>query len=321
MPGPPPLVFPRVAEEGSDPVLPEGEVLRVRWSAEIITALDWRKLVEIARAVASSAGCEPSATKLSLDGSAEFLVRRGEGLDAWTECVRLAPWNHWMASGECVEQFATALASMRKTRGIYLAPGGVSPSAGIEAARRGIDLVDAEAFAATLNDLPSEHSEYFHDLTLSGKPFVPSCPVCLRPLSRVDDVPQVPGDLTSLPDVSYASSDIVAEPVVARRIEVLRGCEVHFLREVRAHDLIVHGAVVGDFICESSLLLNPGSVLSGTVAARSVLVRPGAELRGETKILQGELGSTENPASNGWTWRCGYLPSKEGCSTIAFLPH
>lgn len=321
MSGPSSIVFPRLAEESNDPVLSEGEVLPVRWTAEIIAALDWRKLVEIARAVTTSAGYEPGATTISLDGSAEFLVSRGQGIDSWTECVRLAPWNRWMASSGCMQQFVAALASMRKTRGVYLAPGGVSPSAAIEAARHGIDLVDAEALAATLNELPSEHSEYFHDATLTGQPFVPTCPVCLRPLSRVDDGPPEPLDLTSLPDISYTSNDIVAGTVMARRIEVLQGCEVHFLREVRAHDLVVHGMVIGDFICESGLLLNPGSVLSGTVAARSVLVRPGAELRGETRILKdGELSSMEK-ASTGWTWRCGNLPAMEGCGEVEFLPH
>lgn len=314
------LVFPSFAEESHDPVLSEGDVLPVRWTADMLATLDWRKLVEIARAVAVSAGCEPGATRISPDGSAEFDVRRGRGSGTWTERVHLAPWNKWMATGACIAAVASRLAGLDRIRGMYLAPGGFSPSAGIEAARCGIGTVDAAALAETLNGLPQEHSEFFHDVAMSGRPFVPTCPVCLRPLGRSEETVEAPADLKGLPDLCYRSSDIVAGTVLARRVEVLKGCEVHFLREVRARDVIVHGTVHGDFICEGSLLLNPGAVLCGHVASRSVLVRPGAELRGETRILKGDLGPLEKDPS-GWMWRCANVPPKPGCAEVAFLPH
>ena len=320
MPGPPPLVFPRIPED-DDPVLSDGEVLPVQWTPEVIVAMDWKKLVELARAVAASAGCEPGATKISLDGSAEFELMRGQGFGSWRERIRLAPWNRWMATGECLNQFARSLsASPGKIRGVYLAPGGGSPSAAIEASRHRIDLVDAAGLAETLNGLPQAHSEYFHDVAMSGQPFVPSCPACLRLLNRVADHLQDEKGFLDLQNNTYGTSDIVAEPVVARMVEVLRNCEVHFLREVRARDLIVNGTVHGDFVCEGCVILNPGAVLHGTVAARSVLVRPGAALHGETRILAGDLGSVEKPGS-GWLWRCGSLPPGENCEIVSFLPH
>lgn len=296
-------------------------MLPVQWTAEVIVALDWKKLVELARAVAASAGCEPGPTKIFLDGSAEFELTRGQGFGAWRERVRLAPWNRWMATGECVIQFATELAAAPgKVRGIYLAPGGTSPSATIEASRHRIDLVDAAGLAETLNGLPPAHSEYFHDAAMSGQPFVPSCPVCLRPLNRTEDHEQAERGFLDLPNVSYSTSDIVAEPVMARMVEVLPNCEVHFLREVRSRDLIVNGTVHGDFVCEGCVILNPGSVMHGTVAARSVLVRPGAALHGETRILLGELGSVEKTGS-GWLWRCSSVPARTNCEKVSFLPH
>ena len=157
-------------------MLTEGEVLPVRWTAEMLAGLDWRKLTELARALAASSGCEVGTDAITVDGMTQFIITQQSGGATLTSLVRLAPWNHWMATGECVEKYAADLASHRRTRGVYLSPGGVSPAARIEASRRGIEVVDAEVLSATLNALPAVHSEFFHDITFSGKPFVPELP-------------------------------------------------------------------------------------------------------------------------------------------------
>jgi hypothetical protein len=305
---------------GDDPVLTEGEVLPVRWTAEMLAGLDWRKVTELARALAVSSRCEAGPTRITIDGMTEFVITQKSGGATMASLVRLAPWNHWMASGECVEKFAADLASHRRTRGVYLAPGGVSPAARIEASRRGIEVVDAEVLSATLNALPAAHSEFFHDITFSGKPFVPSCPVCLQPLTQSPET-EAGTAPKAAPDIFYRTSDIVPEPVVARRLEIQQNCEVHFLREVRAKEVCVHGRAFGDFVCDGLVLLNPGAVLLGNVAARSVLVRPGAELRGDTRILKaGELGTVEK-LPTAWLWTCSMLPPRKGCEQVRFLPH
>jgi hypothetical protein len=320
----PPLKVPSLDQvtHMSDPVLvPDENVLAVKWTGEMLVGLDWKKLVEIARALAGSAGYDTGGTRLWADGMAEFTMKHRGASTAAGSVVRLSPWNRWMASGECIERFAAELKAHGGARGVYLAPGGISASARIEAARRGIELVDAEALAGALNRLPAAHSEFFHDLTLSGQPCVPSCPMCLRPLSQSSEGKAGEGASSSrLPDVSYHTSDIVADPIVARRIEVLQNCEVHFLREVRARDMFIQGVVIGDLICEGSLLLNPGGVVHGNVAARSVLVRPGAELHGETRILQGTLQTAEK-APPTMMWLCENVPSQSGCSRVVFLLH
>lgn len=305
---------------GDDPVLTEGEVLPVRWTAEMLAGLDWRKVTELARALAVSSGCEASATRIALDAMTEFTITQKVGGGTAVSLVRLAPWNRWMASGQCVEKFAADLAAHKRTRGVYLAPGGVSPAGRIEASRRGIEVVDSEVLAATLNSLPAAHSEFFHDITFSGKPFVPSCPVCLQPLTQAPET-EVGTGMNAASDLHYRTSDIVADPVLARRLEIDRDCEVHFLREVRAKEVCVHGRAIGDVVCDGLVLLNPGAVLLGNVAARSVLVRPGAELRGDTRILKGgELGTVEK-SPMAWLWACTKLPPQKGCEKVRLLPH
>jgi hypothetical protein len=209
---------------------------------------------------------------------------------------------------------------MQEGRGVYLAPGGISPSARVEAARRGIDMMDADELAATLNVLPGRASKLFYEKTMSGQPFVPSCPACLRPLTHSDEAAEDRALVPGLPDLTYNRNDTVSDRVEARRIEILRNCEVHFLREVRAQEVFVQGVAVGDFLCEGSIVLTAGAVLCGDVAARSVDVRPGAELRGETRILPGNLPlvGLSHPSR---TWACGNLPHAEGCKEVRLLPH
>jgi hypothetical protein len=292
----------------------------VRWTADLLVRLDWRKIVELVRALVVAGGCELGGTRVWPDAMVEFPVTQGKGSDAAKLVMRLAPWNRWTASFRCIEVFAADLAARGEFRGVYLAPGGVTASARSEGARRGIDLLDADELAATLNVLPAKHSKFFREKTLAGDPFVPSCPVCMRSLSQCSEAaakePAEPG----LRDITYQRSDVVAERVVARRIEVLRTCEMQFLREVRARDVSIHGIAVGDFVCEGALVLHPGAILCGDVAARSVSVRPGAELRGETRILPGHQTLGErSPAS--WIWKCPSSHRKPACAEVGLQPH
>ena len=127
--------------------------------------------------------------------------------------------------------------------------------------------------------------------------------------------------MNAVSNLHYRTSDIVADPVLARRLEIDRDCEVHFLREVRAKEVCIHGRAIGDVVCDGLVRLNPGAVLLGNVAARSVLVRPGAELRGDTRILKaGELGTVEK-SPTAWLWTCGKLPPQKGCEKVRLLPH
>ena len=95
---------------------------------------------------------------------------------------------------------------------------------------------------------------------------------------------------------------------------------MRFLSEVHAQEIIISGVAAGAFICEGTLLLNPGAVLRGTVAARSVLVRPGAELDGETRILEGPLKVSADMEAE-WMWRCTNSAGLEPCKAVRFLPH
>jgi hypothetical protein len=307
-------------DASEDPVLNEGAVLPVCWTEELLRNLDWKRLLEVVRALSVYSGYEPGTTAIEPTGAAQFFIEDPKARQKGRALVRLAPWSRWMATVDCVTAFVETLAAHGQIPGIYIAPAGSTPGAQTAARSRGIQLLDARLLAARLNELPQEYSEYFHDRTVSGVATVPTCPICLRPMTSAEEPDPGKVNVNDLPDLRYATQDIVGEPIHARRIEVLQSGEVHFLREVRAQDVVVNGVVKGDFVCDRSLLLNPGGVLYGSVAARSVLVRPGGALNGETRILQGPLEPIAKLARP-WAWRCEHVPSQPGCEKVVFHPH
>ncbi len=297
-----------------------GDYASEKWSAELLASLDWKRLVELARAMSASAGFQLGATRVRPDGLTEFEISQGTGAKAHRAVVRLVRWNQWMATADCVTEFADDLRESRRSRGIFIAPGGFTASAMHSASQCSIEPVDALVLASRLNALPAEHSDYFFDIGTAGDAATPSCPVCLHRMETQYETATLSGHIGKLPDLSYRANDIIAEAVIARMIEVHRNCEVHFLHEVRAQDIIVHGVAVGDFVCEGTLILNPGAAFHGSVAARSVLVRPGATLHGQTRIIQGPQESLLSEMLTA-VWRCANPKGKPACKDVTFAPH
>jgi hypothetical protein len=291
-----------------------------RWSGELIAGLDWKRIAELARALSSSYGFKLGRTTVGADGGTDFIITRGSGPDEPGTLVRLTRWNQWMCSGECLTQFAQDLGAQEGRRGIFISPGGFAPSAQRAAQKSGIEMVDAETLALRLNGLPPQHRAFYFNLATAGEATIPSCPVCLEPLKLGQDSDSGALNGSHHPELRYTTSDIVGGAVRARRIEVLPFCEVQFLQEVRTGDLVVHGVVTGDFVCEGSVVLHPGAMLRGSVAAHSVIVRPGADLQGETRILNGKLESFGRTASE-WLWRCESPKSRPGCEAVSFQQH
>lgn len=292
----------------------------VRWTADLVASLDWKRLVELTRALSAAAGFELGPTKVAADAGAEFGLVRGTGVATQRMVVRLTPWNRWMAPAEPLVRFAEELAVFKHIRGVFIAPGGFTPAARREARNSGIETVDAQTLTRRLNELPAEHSEFFHQAAVAGDPTEPSCPLCLQRMKMINDATARTAAVDGLPDVSYFESDIVAEPVLARRIEVTAGCEVQFLHVVRSRELVVHGVVTGEFLCEGAVTLQPSSKLYGSVAARSVKVSPGAELLGETRIVNGIPAPFARTAP-AWIWRCTNPKGTPGCENITLMPH
>ncbi len=291
------------------------------WSVEMLTALDWMRMGELLRAIAVNAGCELGPSRVQPDGLVEFaMLEAPQERPPRRALVRLAAWNEWGASPEAVLAFAQSVRRIREScRGVLVAPAGFSPSAANHAAELNIETVDAAKLHAALLSLQPEQSDFFFTITTGGEHSVPTCPVCLKKLSRVEQ----PGTraMRVMPsELVYQSSSVVPELVVCERMEVLNACEVTFLHEVRAKEIVIRGHASGDFVCEGSFTLESGASLQGTVAARSFNVRHGAEMLGQMRILEGALDPINLPAVN-WFWRCQNDSGNTLCQTVVLEPH
>lgn len=291
------------------------------WSPELIASLDWLRVAELLRAIAAHAGCELGPSRVQVDGSVQFaMVEHPKTPHERRVLVKLVAWNHWGATPEAVQLFEQELGRIREEcRGILVAPDGFSPAALSRGQGLQIETVDAVQLHSILTRLRPEQADFFFSVTTAGACRVPTCPVCLRKLSRVEQpatraVSAVPGEMV------FQSSTLVPDPVVCGRLEVMRHCEVTFLHEVRAREMVVHGHASGDFVVEGGFILHPGGTLEGTVAARSVKVHDGGELRGQFRILDGVTESMTRSAPK-WFWRCLNDSGREACRNVVFEPH
>jgi hypothetical protein len=294
----------------------------VEWNPESVASLDWYRLAELLRAIAANAGCQLGPSRVNPDGSVQFaMLGEGEGASAQRSLVRLSAWNQWGATPESVSQFAWEVGRIReRTHGILVAPGGATPAAFARASELGIEIVDVAKLCRTLHSLHPEQANFFHELTLSGDCTSPTCPVCLRKLTKVQQT-AASGPLRRPAELTYQVSAVVPEPVDCDRLEVLEGCEVTFLQEVRARQAVtVYGHVSGDFICMGVMTLMPGSALCGTVAAKGFDVRDGASFRGESRILD-TVRDPVNLLQPSWYWRCQNPAGNHECRGIVFEPH
>ncbi len=291
------------------------------WSVELLGGLDWLRMGELLRAIVVNVGCELGPSRVQADGAIEFAMLEAPGQkNPRRALVKLAAWNHWGATPEVVQGFASQVKRIRETcRGILVAPGGFSNAALKTAAELSIETVDCAKLHATLMGLRPEQSDFFYTITTTGEFKVPSCPICLKKLARIDQpstrsLRVVPSELV------YQSSTVVPEVVACDRLEVMRGCEVTFLHEVRAREIIIRGHASGDFVCEGALTLEAGATMTGSVAARSVIVRDGAEMRGQTRIIEGALDPLTLQAVS-WFWRCRNQSGNPKCQEVLFEPH
>ena len=290
------------------------------WSPDLIASLDWLRVVELLRAMAAHAGCQLGGSRVFPDGSVLFaMVERPQSTTPQRALVRLVPWNDWEASTQWVETFARELAAATDARGVLVAPGGFTAAARHAANARRIETVDAAQLALAVRTLPVEKQRFFLSLTASGDPHSPSCPVCLQKLTLLQK-PMPVEQQTVQADMVFPESAIVAEPVNCSRLIVRAGCEVQFLHEVHAREILVQGHATGDFVCEGTLTLEPGATLTGTVVTRSLNVLDGAEMIGPAKIVEGPLVAMVHTRPV-WQWCCENAQGRPQCKAVLFEPH
>jgi hypothetical protein len=287
------------------------------WTPELIASLDWMRLAELVRSIASHAGCELAGSRVLSDGAVVFgMMEQPASAYPQRALVKITSWNEWGATPASVTHFAKEVSTAKNTRGILVAPAGFSTTAMLAAQQHRIETVDATTLCTVLKNLPPERSDLFFNIATTGAYTQPTCPVCLEKLHRVDAEYHRP------PEVQTVSArGLYAEHIRCDFLEIVAQSEVEFLYPVQARSIRVCGHAMGDFSCAGTVTIEAGGTLDGRIAARSVNVLEGGELRGQFRILESAELEPFTETLDRWHWSCGNLHGKAGCSAVLFDPH
>jgi len=215
------------------------------WTPELISSLDWMRLAELVRAIASHAGCELAGSRVLSDGALVFgMIERPSTTHPQRSLVKVSGWNEWGASTESVNRFAKEVSTAKNTRGILIAPAGFSSAAILAAQEHRIETVDANGLCSVLATLPPERSDLFYTIATAGAYWHPTCPVCLAKLERVDT-----GENAASPAIRViAERGLYAEHITCDLLDIAAGAEVEFLYPVQSRAMRVCGHATGDFM-------------------------------------------------------------------------
>lgn len=287
------------------------------WTPELIASLDWMRLAELVRAIATQAGCELAGSRVLPDGAVVFgMIERPTTAFPQRALVKISGWNEWGATPESVAHFAQEVRTAQNTRGILIAPAGFSPAAIRVAQEQRIETVDSTGLSAVLHGFSTSQSDFLYTIATAGLFSQPTCPVCLKKLSRVDfDKADRTPAIRVIREVG-----LYADQVTCDLLDIAPGAEVNFLYPVEARAMRVSGHASGVFTCEGTVTIEAGGLLDGQVAARSVNVREGGELRAQFRILESSLEPFAMPPER-WQWRCQNPEGGPGCSQVVFDPH
>jgi hypothetical protein len=285
------------------------------WTAELLASLDWLRLSELLRAVATHAGCLLGDSRVEADGSVQFVMLEHMGTAHQRYSIaRTSPWNQWAAQPAMVETFAQQLQQIpERPRGVLVAPAGYSTAAQAAALSCGIELVDGAKLCTTLLAMPAERSQFYFTLTTSGDYTTPACPLCRKKLVQV----LLPAK-TAPRELIYRGSAILSEPVHCEKLIIEREAQIVFLDEVHVKELLVRGYGSGHFICDGPITLEAGARLEGSLLARSGSIHLQAEMLADAQIL-GDAQHPHSPLRAAWAWRCKNATST--CRKIFFEPH
>jgi len=310
--------FVTLSEAGFSTPDEAGRLQPGQWTPELLAGLDWLRLAELVRSLATHAGCELAGSRVLPDGALLFgMIERPTTAHPQRALVKLSGWNEWGATPESVARFAQEVRTAKNTRGILIAPAGFSPAALLTAQEHRIETVDAPTLCTVLETLPAERSDLFYTIATAGACTYPTCPLCLAKLQRTD----TDADNRASAIRVIRERGLYAEHITCDLLDIMPGAEVEFLYPVQARAIRICGHATGDFSCEGTVTIQAGGTLDGRIAARALNVQEGGELRGQFRILEGSSLTPFVSKPDRWHWSCQNPHGKTECRQIMFDPH
>ena len=108
---------------------------------------------------------------------------------------------------------------------------------------------------------------------------------------------KVSGSVDCSGDAAFYSECRIRGVFSCSTLSIRNKANVHFLRPVYAHNIVVTGEVKGDFYCSGSVTIGRTGSLTGELIARSVTVEPGGILDASLRVCSQEPAVAAPPPS------------------------
>jgi hypothetical protein len=278
-----------------------------QWSLELLRRLDWRRFHDLAETMLSRAGYMVEGERSEEDGSRILSIRRGSRRENRADALLfLAGWEAFRISERHFANFVDEMERCQVSQGVLVTPGDFSAGAARAARSDKFELIDGDAFMATMQDLPESDLEWLLAVTTAGEFASPTCPQCgLKMQWRESECPPHRGPM---PDLGFADKTSVMRELRARTLAIGHLAEVHFLKPVYCDSLHIEGRAFGHFIVDGPVTISAGAILTGLVAARAINVHLGGRIDGEAMIQGKGTIQPVKPLPFSPVWGCPAYP-------------
>jgi hypothetical protein len=292
-------------------------VTEARWNLALLRQLDWKRMQELVSMLLHRAGMMAEIAWIRPDGCVVLSVaqpRKGGRVDALVQCP---PWAVTNVDTAALTELYDAIIRHGASRGIFITAGGFSEEARAFVRTRPLEIIDGRGLLRTILRMTEPEQAYHLRMITVGPYTVPTCPSCGGKLALRTDSADDPR--AQARDLTFRERQTVDTEISCRTLTVKSGADVHFLRTVRAHDVVVQGRAHGNITVQGKLTVGKGGVLSGFVAARTIAMKDGGVLEAEASVLNADEIQPVRALPSPQVWRCpswpkcrGQLPLRQG---------
>ncbi|MEM9478519.1 MAG: restriction endonuclease [Verrucomicrobiota bacterium] len=284
------------------------------WSRELLFRLDWKLLHQLAIAMIEKGGFRAKKMKIGPSGEGLYSVSSGR-LRKPEVYLAFSKWRCERVPTDEVKHLYSRILSNEIGKGVFVTAGEFTQEIVEFAHGRQLELINGEALLKTIRRMPiRDRDKLLHQTTL-GEFTCPSCPSCgAKMILRKTAAPEHSG---SPEDVRFTQSARVDRDVRFGNLTIEPGAEVIFEKFAHAEHMVIRGSAAGELICQGTVDIHPGAIVSGSVAARSINLLPGGLLDGEMKILSADKIEPLHAPEGGPVWGCRRYPKCKGVMPVA----
>lgn len=280
------------------------------WSLALLRQLDWKRMQELVTMLLHRAGFSAQIAWIRPDGGVMLSVVNPQRAGRMEALVQCPPWATMNVDSSAVRELYDSVLREGACRGIFITAGEFSEEAKGLVRVRPIELIDGPALLRTILRMPPEEQAYQLRMIAVGSWAVPTCPACGAKLELKHDTEHDPS--VEVKDLTFRDRQTVGTEVSCRTLTVKPGAEVHFLKPVWAHEMVVKGRAHGNITVQGRLTVGRGGILSGLVAARTITMDEGGAMEAEARVLNtSEIQPVRSLPVNR-IWRCPGWPKCRG---------